>query len=292
MQTVHDTDALRLACAGLRARGGLALVPTMGNLHAGHIALVELARRHAPAVAVSVFVNPLQFGAGEDFGRYPRTLEADAAALRAAGTDLLFAPATDVLYPAPQEVFVAPPPLADELCGATRPGHFRGVLTVVLKLLNLVVPTHAVFGKKDYQQLHLVRRMVRDFNLPVAVVAGETVRASDGLALSSRNAYLPAAARARAPGLHAELARLRGRCLAGERDYAGLEAAAARALESEGWRVDYVAVRDADTLLPPVPGARRLVALAAARLEGTRLIDNLEWSGPAASLGGTPGSRL
>ncbi|MFN3595158.1 MAG: pantoate--beta-alanine ligase, partial [Thiobacillaceae bacterium] len=182
MRLIHSIAELRRALDGAEA----AFVPTMGNLHAGHLALVEQAGRAGRPVVVSIFVNPLQFGPGEDYARYPRTLEADCALLEPLAVDYVFAPAVEELYPEPQR-FLVTPPLADELCGAHRPGHFAGVCTVVLKLFNIVQPRHAVFGKKDYQQLHLIRAMVREFNLPIAILAGETVRAADGLALSSRN---------------------------------------------------------------------------------------------------------
>ena len=201
MQVVHNAADLRRL---LRGQDRVAFVPTMGNLHAGHLDLVRSARSAGGPVVASIFVNPLQFGAGEDFQRYPRTLEADCDRLREAATDIVFAPALGEMYPEPQS-FQVQPPLADELCGAHRPGHFQGVCTVVLKLFNLVQPHVAVFGKKDYQQLFLVRAMVRQFNLPIEILAGETVRAEDGLALSSRNGYLSVAERAEAPRLYAVL---------------------------------------------------------------------------------------
>ncbi|HCA27310.1 MAG TPA: pantoate--beta-alanine ligase, partial [Betaproteobacteria bacterium] len=249
--------------------------PTMGNLHDGHLALVRLARQQAACVVVSIFVNPLQFGPAEDFAHYPRTLAADCERLESLA-DVVFAPDTAQLYPEPQEVFVELPPLASELCGASRPGHFRGVATVVLKLLNLVRPQTAVFGKKDYQQLHLLRLMARQLNWPLHVAAGETARAADGLALSSRNRYLRAAERVEAPQLYQALLQIRRLLDAGRRDYAAIEAAAAAQLAARGWQVEYVSLRAADTLCAAAPQERRLVALAAARLGATRLIDNLE----------------
>ncbi len=271
MRLIHTITELRRALAG----AGAAFVPTMGNLHAGHLALVEQAGRAGRPVVVSIFVNPLQFGPGEDFERYPRTLEADCALLEPLGVDYVFAPAVDELYPQPQR-FRVEPPLADELCGAHRPGHFAGVCTVVLKLFNIVQPHVAVFGKKDYQQLYLIRAMVREFNLPIAILAGETVRAADGLALSSRNGYLTPEERAEAPRLYRTLLTLRERLAAGARDLATLEAEAAAALTAHGWQVDYVSVRSQATLLAPKPNERALVVLAAARLGATRLIDNVE----------------
>lgn len=272
MRLVHSVADLRQALSGAT---DTAFVPTMGNLHAGHLALVELARRHGRPTLVSIFVNPLQFGAGEDFERYPRTLEADCRQLEAMGCDLVFAPAMQEMYPEAQTYSVQPP-LADTLCGAFRPGHFAGVCTVVLKLFNMVQPRYAVFGKKDYQQLFLLKGMVRQFNLPITLLEGETSREGDGLALSSRNAYLSAQERARAPRLYATLQALAQRLQAGERDYAGLEREATQALTREGWRVDYVALRSQHSLLPPTATDTELVLLAAAHLGRTRLIDNLE----------------
>ena len=258
------------------AQGAVAFVPTMGNLHEGHVRLVEEARRHAPAVVASVFVNPLQFGPGEDYERYPRTWESDCAKLVDAGCAAVFAPAVADIYPRAQTCFVAPPPLADELCGAHRPGHFRGVLTVVLKLFNLVRPQVALFGKKDYQQLALVRDMAAQFALPIAVVGVDTMRTDDGLALSSRNGYLNMAECAEAPRLYRTLMVVAERLRAGERDFPHLEQDAAQALTRAGWKVDYVAVREAGTLAPARAEGGAFVVLAAAWLGGTRLIDNLE----------------
>jgi len=246
----------------------------MGNLHRGHLALVERARRLGGPVVVSIFVNRLQFGAGEDFERYPRTLDDDAAALAAAGCDLLFAPDEALVYPEPQTVLVQPPPEAEQLCGASRPGHFAGVLTVVCKLFNLVQPALAVFGEKDLQQLWLIRQMVRQLAIPVEVVGHPTERDTDGLALSSRNRYLSPAERAAAPQLYAALCRVRAALLAGEAAQLASSQAAA-GLAANGWQVDYVAVRDAVTLREPAPDSRDRVVLGAARLGATRLIDNL-----------------
>ncbi|MGQ9861607.1 MAG: pantoate--beta-alanine ligase [Thiobacillaceae bacterium] len=280
MELIHHPDDLRLALAGQPAT---AFVPTMGNLHAGHLALVRQAAQAGRPVVVSIFVNPLQFGAGEDYGRYPRTLAADCALLKEAGVDIVFAPEAAALYPEPQ-TFLMQPPLADELCGAFRPGHFAGVCTVVLKLFNIVQPHLAVFGRKDYQQLFLIKAMVRQLNLPVVILEGETVRASDGLALSSRNAYLDPAERAEAPRLYTTLKDLRRRIEAGASDLSTLEAEARAELEAHGWQVDYVSVRSRATLLPPAAGERALVVLGAARLGGTRLIDNVEANLPAVGV--------
>jgi pantoate--beta-alanine ligase len=274
MQLVHTASELRAALAG---QTGAAFVPTMGNLHAGHVSLIELAKRHGGPVVASIFVNPLQFGAGEDFERYPRTLDADCEKLAAAGCDLVFAPDVAEMYPVPQTFTVqVPDALASDLCGAFRPGHFSGMATVVLKLFNLVQPRVAVFGSKDFQQLMVIRDMVRQFNLPIGIVAGETLREADGLAMSSRNGYLSAAERVQAPQLQRELAAIVAAVQTGERDYGALAATARRQLEAAGWRVDYVELRDAATLQPPASGTTRLVVLGAAWLGKTRLIDNVE----------------
>jgi pantoate--beta-alanine ligase len=274
MQVFHTAADLRAALAG---QAGTALVPTMGNLHAGHVSLIELAKRHGQPVVASIFVNPLQFGAGEDFERYPRTLEADCEKLAAAGCDLVFAPDVAELYPVPQTFTVQPPDsLANDLCGAFRPGHFSGVATVVLKLFNLVQPRVSVFGKKDFQQLFVIRELVRQFNLPIEIIAGATLREADGLALSSRNAYLGTSERIQAAALQRELAAIVASVQAGERDFEALAASAVRRLKMAGWRVDYVALRDAETLQVPTPASTQLVALGAAWLGNTRLIDNIE----------------
>ncbi|HQS82650.1 MAG TPA: pantoate--beta-alanine ligase [Thiobacillus sp.] len=274
MQVVHTAAELRAALAG---QTGTAFMPTMGNLHAGHVSLIELAKRHGGPVVASIFVNPLQFGAGEDFERYPRTLQADCEKLAAAGCELVFAPDLAELYPVPQTFTVQPPgSLANDLCGAFRPGHFSGVATVVLKLFNLVQPRVAVFGKKDFQQLFVIRELVRQFNLPIEIVAGATLRDADGLALSSRNAYLGDSERIQAAQLQRELAAIVASVQAGERDFEALAASAVRRLKMAGWRVDYVALRDAETLQVPTPASPQLVALGAAWLGNTRLIDNIE----------------
>jgi pantoate--beta-alanine ligase len=266
MKIVRDIASLRAAAAAL---GPVAFVPTMGSLHAGHVSLVRLARRHAPAVAVSIFVNRLQFAPGEDFDRYPRSFEPDRRLLQAEGVELLFAPDETVLYPQPQRVLVHPGPIGEELEGRFRPGFFRGVATVVLKLFNAVQPAAAVFGKKDYQQLAVIRELVRQLDLPIEIVAGETEREADGLAMSSRNAYLTSAERAEAPRLHRMLQAVA----------AGTNSAsqAFDELVGAGWKPDYVEVRRRLDLQPPKHGNRELVVLGAARLGSTRLIDNLEF---------------
>jgi pantoate--beta-alanine ligase len=249
----------------------------MGNLHEGHIALMRQAREHAGCVVASIFVNRLQFGAGEDFERYPRTFAADCEKLAAAGVEHLFAPDETVMYPQPQRYHVDPPhEQVAILEGEFRAGHFRGVATVVMKLLNIVQPEVALFGKKDYQQLMVLSNMVRELAMPIEVIPGETVRADDGLALSSRNGYLSADERERAPLLHRLLAGIRDAVRAGGRDFARLEVDAMAALSSAGWAPDYIAVRRRLDLQPPTQADEALVVLAAAKLGRTRLIDNLE----------------
>ncbi|QIM70486.1 pantoate--beta-alanine ligase [Bordetella trematum] len=279
MKVVHTIQDLR---DHLRGQNRIAFVPTMGNLHEGHLALMKLARQHGDPVVTSIFVNRLQFGPNEDFDRYPRTLQADVEKMeRERDVYMVFAPDEREMYPEPQSYRVLPPDdLGDILEGEFRPGFFQGVCTVVLKLLSCVQPRVAVFGKKDYQQLMIVRAMCRQFQLPIEILAHETVRASDGLALSSRNRYLTADERAEAPRLYAELGELRQRVLDGARDVIALECQARQALADRGWDVDYVSLRRQRDLKAPLAAdfdAREpLVVLAAARLGATRLIDNLE----------------
>jgi len=273
MQVAYTIDALRPALAG---RGRIVFVPTMGNLHAGHLALMRTARRHGDCVAASIFVNRLQFGPNEDFDRYPRTFREDCEKLEAGGVDVLFAPDEREMYPEPQSFHVDPPEIADILEGAFRPGFFRGVATVVLKLFSIVQPQAAVFGKKDYQQLMVIRNMARQFALPIGIVAGETQRDTDGLALSSRNGYLSASERAEATRLYRTLCKVSEELNGGQRDHAALERQATGELAAHGWVPDYVAVRRQADLQLPRDGDRDLVILAAARLGGTRLIDNVE----------------
>ena len=274
MQIHHTIESLRSA----RAQAGrVAFVPTMGNLHEGHIALMRQARAHADCVIASIFVNRLQFGAGEDFDHYPRTFAADCEKLEAAGVAHLFAPDEQVMYPQPQRYHVEPAPAQVSILeGEFRPGHFRGVATVVMKLLNIVQPDVALFGKKDYQQLMVLSNMVREMAMPVEVLPGDTVRADDGLALSSRNGYLSAEERRRAPLLHRLLCRIRDAVRSGDHDLRKLETEAMAELEAAGWQPDYIAVRRRADLQPPVHLDDALVVLAAARLGKTRLIDNLE----------------
>jgi pantoate--beta-alanine ligase len=271
---IHSSIAdLRSA---LKNRGRVVFVPTMGNLHAGHISLMEQARAHGDTVVASIFVNRLQFGPNEDFDKYPRTFQADCDKLAAAGVDVLFAPTEADLYPEPQEYTVEPPAIQNILDGEFRPGHFRGVATVVLKLFNCVQPHAAVFGKKDYQQLMVIRNMTRQFALPIAIIGGETVRAEDGLALSSRNGYLSEAERAEAPHLYRLLNEIRATIHSGETDTVKLETGAIAELNAAGWKTDYVAVRQQSDLSMPKGVNAPLVVLAASRLGSTRLIDNIE----------------
>jgi len=250
-------------------------VPTMGNLHDGHIQLMRLAKHRAACTVVSIFVNRIQFGPKEDFERYPRTLQADAEMMKDVGVDVVFAPTESEIYPEPQTFVVEPSDLQHILEGAFRPGHFRGVATVVLKLFNMVSPHAAIFGKKDYQQYVVLRDMVKQLALPVEIIPAETVRAKDGLALSSRNAYLSPAERSEAPRLYRTLWEVRESLLAGQLDYPKLEAQA-RARFNEKWGVDYVAIRRQSDLQPPSSRDHALVILAAAKLGKTRLIDNVE----------------
>ncbi|MFO1398022.1 MAG: pantoate--beta-alanine ligase [Burkholderiales bacterium] len=260
--------------------GRVAFVPTMGNLHEGHLRLCRIAREHGDTVVTSIFVNRLQFGPNEDFDRYPRTMDNDRAGLEREGVDVLFAPLDQEMYPTPQVYRVQPPPLADELEGFFRPGFFGGVCTVVLKLFNLVQPDVAVFGKKDRQQLKIVRGMVQQFNMPIEIVPAETVRAEDGLALSSRNGYLSPEERREAPNLYRVLRGIADAINEGRSDYANLESAARAELASRGWKVDYVAVRHGLALRIPHPEGfdhpNLLIVLGAATLGTTRLIDNVD----------------
>jgi pantoate--beta-alanine ligase len=278
MDIIHTVAELRKYLAGESTIG---FVPTMGNLHAGHIDLTRIARERVRAqgcVVVSIFVNRLQFGPKEDFDKYPRTLVDDSAKCRAAGVDVIFAPDERELYPTVQTYFVEPPEIQHILDGAVRPGHFRGVATVVMKLFNMVQPQVAVFGKKDYQQCRVLDNMVREMNLPIEMILADTVRAADGLALSSRNAYLSAAERAEAPQLFATLSTIRVALQQGHRDFAKLETDAVENLKKRGWAPDYISIRRQADLLVPAMTETALVILAAARLGTTRLIDNLEVS--------------
>ncbi|MFZ9497327.1 MAG: pantoate--beta-alanine ligase [Polynucleobacter sp.] len=288
MKIVTDIQQLR---DQLRGQNRASFVPTMGNLHEGHLSLMRIARQHGDPVIASIFVNRLQFGPHEDFDQYPRTLEADAEKLEKEGVYVLFAPTEKVLYPEPQEYRVDPPKqLGDILEGEFRPGFFKGVCTVVLKLFSCVQPRVAVFGKKDYQQLMIIRQMAHQFALPVEIVAGETIRADDGLALSSRNAYLSEAERTEAPHLQTSLQELRHAVLDTmhhaspmkplDQSLRELEKKTTDALTQRGWQPDYIAIRKRTDLLAPsnedLLAKKELVILAAAKLGKTRLIDNLE----------------
>ena len=273
MDVVHSVADLS---ARLQREPNNVFVPTMGNLHEGHIRLIEVAKRHAARTVVSIFVNRLQFGPREDFDRYPRTFDADCAKLREVGVDVVFAPAEKEIYPETQTFVVEPSDLQHILEGAHRPGHFRGVATVVLKLFNLVMPHSAVFGKKVYLQYIVLRDMVHQFALPIEIVPAETVRAPDGLALSSRNADLSEEERREAPRLFQVLRYAHDDLMAGARDFQRIELHSMSELANHGWKPDYVVVRRQADLQPPAPGDRDLVVLAAARLGRTRLIDNVE----------------
>ena len=279
MEVVEKIPALRERVRAASA-DGVGLVPTMGNLHAGHLALVRACRAAVDVCVASIFVNPTQFGPAEDFASYPRTLAADLRALETAGVDLVFAPSVAEMYPGGPggedgHTTIAVPALARTLCGASRPGHFTGVATVVAKLFHIVAPRQAFFGEKDWQQLVLVRTMARQLNMPVEVVGVPTVRAEDGLALSSRNDYLTAEERRRAPLLHRGLQRAQRAIAEGERDYPAVENSVREELVGAGFDVDYVAVRDAERLVAPDAATTHMRVFAAARLGRTRLIDNV-----------------
>ena len=276
MQIIHTVKELR---EWRKTAGRVAFVPTMGNLHEGHLALVREAKKRADNVVVSIFINRLQFGQGEDFDKYPRTLGQDAAKLEGEGVAVVFAPDEKELYPNVEQRYnVEPPNLQNELCGRFRLGHFRGVATVVTKLFNIVQPDAACFGKKDYQQLAIIKGFAEDLNFNVEIVPVDTGRASDGLALSSRNQYLNENERAEAPRLFRELNKIAEALHGGNLAYAELEQTAVRNLTAAGWTVDYVEIRHAENLAVAHAGDKDLVVLAAARLGGTRLIDNVEVS--------------
>lgn len=279
MRTVHELPALRRQVGAWKRAGlSIALVPTMGNLHGGHLSLLERARQIAERTVVSIFVNPIQFGRGEDYERYPSTLPEDSRKLESAGLDLLFAPDLAQLYPdgIDADTRVTVPELSNILCGRFRPGHFSGVATVVTKLFSNVQPDVALFGEKDFQQLLVVRRMVADLCLPVEIVGMPIVREPDGLAMSSRNAYLTAAERELAPLIYRTLSAAAEQLRRGTADLAAIEDAGMRQLEAAGFRLEYFAIRRTDDLAEPAPGERRLSVLAAAWLGTTRLIDNVK----------------
>ena len=278
MNTVKTLQQLRAAISRARSEGKrIAFVPTMGNLHAGHIALIQQATERADFVVASIFVNPLQFGANEDLDSYPRTLAADQSKLLDAGCDLLFTPDAQEMYPQgmAQQTIVSVPGVSTGLCGGSRPGHFDGVATIVCKLFNMVQPDIALFGEKDFQQLAVIRKMVADLNMPVQIFGVAIVRDHDGLALSSRNGYLSAQQRAAAPALQDCLQAVKAQIKNGRRDYATLFEQLNTDLQAAGFRLDYVELRDALSLQPADVQSTQLVLLAAAYLGSTRLIDNL-----------------
>ncbi|SFU18493.1 pantoate--beta-alanine ligase [Pseudomonas marincola] len=278
MNTVKTVNELRAAIAQARAQGKtIGFVPTMGNLHAGHIALVERAAQNADFVVASIFVNPLQFGPSEDLDKYPRTLRDDQQKLVDAGCHLLFHPGVEDMYPhgMDSQTRVSVSGVTEGLCGASRPGHFEGVATVVSKLLNMVQPDIAVFGQKDYQQLAVIRMLVRDLNMPVEIIGAPTVRAADGLALSSRNGFLSDQQRAAAPALYRSLQQIAEALKAGENNFAALIQTAQQAHLQAGFRPDYLEIREAYSLRPATAEDRHLVILLAAFAGTTRLIDNL-----------------
>ncbi|WP_107786024.1 pantoate--beta-alanine ligase [Nitrosomonas ureae] len=273
MKIITDISGLH---KNLCREKSIAFVPTMGNLHAGHLALIDQANQLADCVVVSIFVNRLQFLPHEDFNRYPRTFEEDCRALSLQNVKIVFAPNEKILFPTPQEFLLALPSVADILEGKFRPGFFRGVATIVLKLFNIIQPEFAVFGKKDYQQLHIVRKMVQQLNLPVEIIASETVRAADGLALSSRNQYLNEVQRAEASRLYQTLLRIKKEISSGNKNFQTLQQNAVDTLEQHGWRVDYISIHSRNTLSFAQASDQDLVVLGAAWLDNTRLIDNLE----------------
>lgn len=289
MQIIQTVSELRktLAYQSSNGKNNIAFVPTMGNLHAGHIALVTQAKQHAACVVVSIFVNPLQFSPTEDLANYPRTLEADCEKLKVAGCNILFTPSVAEMYAdfdgknLNQSMTIDPPPIANVLCGATRLSHFAGVTTVVMKLFNIVQPKVAVFGKKDFQQLFIIKEMTRQFNLPIEIIAGETVRESNGLALSSRNGYLTDTQRVAASQLNNTLQAIADQAKNGNKDFAQLEQQASAQLTSQGWEVDYISIRSSITLQPASQSDKDLIVLGAAKISNktkgkTRLIDNIE----------------
>ena len=278
MQITETSESLREQLADWRQSGEhIALVPTMGNLHDGHLSLVDIARQHAERVVVSIFVNPMQFGDGEDFAAYPKTLELDKRRLKRANVDLLFVPNLETMYPfgIDNATSVTVPVLTDELCGSFRPGHFDGVTSVVSRLFSLVQPDVAIFGEKDFQQLMVIRRLVKDLSLPVEIIAGATRREDDELALSSRNQYLTEEERAIAPQLYATLKKIGEGLQSGKRNYTKMEQQAMNDLEALGFKPDYVSIRRAENLGEPDRDTDELVVLVAAHLGKSRLIDNL-----------------
>jgi pantoate--beta-alanine ligase len=281
MRTVTTIAEVRAQVAEWRAaRERVVFVPTMGNLHAGHVSLIEAARRHGKRFVASIFVNPMQFGPNEDFAHYPRTPSQDAKMLSDAGCDLMFMPDVGEIYPngAENATRVEVPGISNILCGEFRPGHFEGVATIVAKLFNIVDADVAIFGEKDFQQLTVIRRMAADLCLRVEIVGAPTVREIDGLAMSSRNQYLDEAQRKLAPAIYRQLQQAVAALQSGVRDYAGIESAGRAALDGAGFRTDYFSVRDAKSLAPAKPDTRDFVVLTAARLGKARLIDNIQFT--------------
>ncbi|EGM79448.1 pantoate--beta-alanine ligase [Rheinheimera sp. A13L] len=279
MLMIQDTAQLRALIRQWRQAGErIAFVPTMGNLHQGHLQLVDTAKQHADRVIVSIFVNPMQFGANEDLDKYPRTLEQDCQGLTEHGADAVFTPTPQLIYPRGLDVqtFVEVPLLGDYHCGASRAGHFRGVSTIVTKLFNLVQPDIACFGQKDYQQLAIIRQMVTDLSMPVEIIGVPTIRAEDGLALSSRNGYLTAEQRATAPALYRTLQWMKQQLNQGFSDLRALEQQAKEQLAAAGFKADYINISNRQTLVPAADTTAAVVILAAAALGNTRLIDNIE----------------
>jgi pantoate--beta-alanine ligase len=293
MQIIHTVTELRQvltnqAKIGQKFGQKIGFVPTMGNLHAGHIHLVDLAKQHSNIVVVSIFVNPLQFSPTEDLSAYPRTLEADYEKLTTVGCDIVFVPSVTEVYPdfdgnnLNQSMMIDPPPIANVLCGATRLKHFAGVATVVMKLFNMVQPDVAVFGKKDFQQLFIIKEMVRQFNLSIDIIAGETVREANGLALSSRNGYLNDTQQASASQLNSALQSIVNNIKNGDFNFQQLEHAASTSLAQQGWEVDYISIRSSATLQTATAQDKDLVVLGAAKIINktggkTRLIDNIQF---------------
>jgi len=275
MEIITDISSLR---ARLKREPYVVFVPTMGNLHEGHLSLIRIAKQKAGCLVASIFVNRLQFAQIEEFDQYPRTLADDCKLLENHGVDVLFVPDEKSIYPVPQEFLLEPLPVANTLEGESRPSFFRGVVTLILKFFNLVQPQVAIFGKKDYQQLYIMREMVRQLNLSIEIDVGETVRASDGLALSSRNRYLSDEERAEAAHLYQVLSKIKQEIETGNRNFHELQENARETLVNYGWKVDYIVLRQRDTLVPVQADDRNLIVLGAARLGTIRLIDNLEMS--------------
>ena len=279
MLTVHSIAEVRDQVRAWKQAGlRVGFVPTMGNLHAGHLSLGSEALKHSDRVVASVFVNPTQFGPSEDFDSYPRTLDADSRQLAEAGCHLLFAPSVDEMYPEKNRTWVDVDDLGDYLCGASRPGHFRGVTTVVSKLFHIVQPDVACFGEKDFQQLAIIRRMVRDLFFPVEIIGVPTRREASGLAMSSRNGYLSDAEKAQAAEIHKVLQALKDEIRVQSGDYRALESKYSQTLQSKGFKVDYLSIANADTLAPATLPDRHLVIAVAAKLGSTRLIDNVSFT--------------